>query len=110
MALYGWTGDNGDPDNFLDVLLGCTSSRVGGNNVSKWCQRDYDSLVVKAKLTADQDERARLYREAQLIFKAEAPWVPLAHSVVFMATRREVVGYRMDPLGRQIFDQVDLQP
>jgi dipeptide transport system substrate-binding protein len=110
MALYGWTGDNGDPDNFLDVLLGCTSSRVGGNNVSKWCQRDYDSLVVKAKLTADQDERARLYREAQLVFKAEAPWVPLAHSVVFMATRREVVGYRMDPLGRQIFDQVDLQP
>ncbi len=35
MALYGWTGDNGDPDNFLDVLLGCTSARIGGNNIAQ---------------------------------------------------------------------------
>ena len=51
-----------------------------------------------------------LYRKAQAIFKAEAPWVPIAHSVVFMAPRREVKGFQMDPLGRHIFDRVDLQP
>jgi dipeptide transport system substrate-binding protein len=36
--------------------------------------------------------------------------VPLAHSVVFMATRREVQGFRMDPLGRHDFSGVDLRP
>ena len=49
MALYGWTGDNGDPDNFLHTLLGCTAARPGGNNIARWCDADYDALVTKAK-------------------------------------------------------------
>jgi dipeptide transport system substrate-binding protein len=109
MALYGWTGDNGDPDNFLDVLLGCTSARPGGNNIAKWCDRAYDDLVLKAKRTPVQATRAALYRDAQVIVKREAPWVPIAHSVVFMAVRKEVVGFKIDPLGRHPFDGVDLR-
>jgi dipeptide transport system substrate-binding protein len=108
MALYGWTGDNGDPDNFLHVLLGCPAARQGGNNIAKWCNAEYDALVTRAKLTAKQSEREALYRAAQEIFKREAPWVPLAHSVVFMATRKEVTGFKIDPLGRHPFEGVDL--
>lgn len=109
MALYGWTGDNGDPDNFMHVLLGCTAARIGGNNVARWCDEEFDALVNEAKLTPDQAKRTALYRKAQEIFKRESPWVPLAHSVVFMAERKEVDGFRMDPLGRQPFDGVDLK-
>ncbi len=109
MALFGWTGDIGDPDNFLDVLLGCTSARPGGNNIAKWCEPTYDSLVTRAKRILDRNEREGLYREAQAIAKREAPWVPIAHSLVFMATRKEVTGFRMDLLGRHAFDKVDLQ-
>lgn len=110
MALYGWTGDNGDPDNFLHVLLGCRSARVGGNNIAKWCNPAYDDLVTKAKLTAEQGEREQLYKKAQVIAHADAPWVPIAHSVVLMATRRNVSGFVMDPLGRQLFETVDITP
>jgi len=110
MALYGWTGDNADPDNFLNVLLGCTAARPGGNNVAKWCNRDYDARVTAARLTNDHAERVRLYREAQEIFKAEAPWVPIAHSIVFMATRKEVSGFHPDPLVRQPFETMALEP
>ena len=108
MAIYGWTGDNGDPDNFLHVLLGCASARIGGQNIAKWCDPVYDDLVTRAKATADQAERERLYAKAQEVFKQQAPWVPIAHSVVFTATRREVTGFRMDPLGRQMFQGVDI--
>jgi dipeptide transport system substrate-binding protein len=108
MALYGWTGDNGDPDNFLHVLLGCTAARPGGNNIAKWCDPEYDRLVNEAKLTTDQAVRTALYKQAQQIFHEEAPWAPLAHSVVFMATRANVTGFKMDPLGRQPFEGVDL--
>jgi dipeptide transport system substrate-binding protein len=109
MALYGWTGDNGDPDNFLHLLLGCAAARPGGNNIAKWCNPAYDELVTNAKLTAVRSEREKLYARAQEIFKQEAPWVPLAHSVVFMAVRKGVSGFRMDPLGRQLFQNVDVQ-
>jgi len=109
MALYGWTGDNGDPDNFLDVLLGCTAARPGGNNIARWCNSDYDALVNEAKRLSDRKKREALYRQAQVIFHDEAPWVPLAHSVVMMATRENVAGFKMDPLGRQPFEGVDLK-
>lgn len=110
MALFGWTGDNGDPDNFLGLLLGCTSARPGGNNVAKWCDAQYDGLVTEARYRPDQSVREGLYRAAQVIAKAQAPWVPLAHSVVHMAVRKEVSGFRMDPLGRHSFTGVDLAP
>jgi dipeptide transport system substrate-binding protein len=108
MALYGWTGDNGDPDNFLHVLLGCIAAREGGNNIAKWCNPEYDALVTEAKLVTDKGKREELYRRAQEIVHDEAPWVPIAHSVVFMATRANVTGFKMDPLGRHAFEGVDL--
>jgi dipeptide transport system substrate-binding protein len=92
----------------MHVLLGCATARPGGNNIAKWCRADYDALVNRAKQTAEQAERARLYGQAQEIVKREAPWVPLAHSVVLMATRKTVKGFRMDPLGRILFEGVDL--
>ncbi len=37
-AILGWTGDNGDPDNFLDTLLGCEA--VGGNTARSGATRN----------------------------------------------------------------------
>ncbi|MDJ0609901.1 MAG: ABC transporter substrate-binding protein [Kiloniellales bacterium] len=105
-VLLGWTGDNGDPDNFLYVLLGCEAAK--GANRARWCHRPFDDLLRKAKSTADVAERTRLYEEAQVIFKDEAPWVTIAHSVVFKPVRKEVVDFKIDPFGGHVFYGVDL--
>ncbi len=107
-VLLGWTGDNGDPDNFLYVLLGCDAAKDGTNR-ARWCHKPFNDLLIKAKQTSNVAERTRLYEEAQLIFKEEAPWVTIAHSVVFMPVRKEVVDYRIDPFGGHPFYGVDLQ-
>jgi dipeptide transport system substrate-binding protein len=104
--MLGWTGDNGDPDNFLHTLLGCDA--VGGNNRAQWCNEEYDNLVNQAKRTTDQAERTRLYEEAQMVFKREAPWVTIDHSLVVMPMRKEVSGYVMSPLGHHAFSGVDI--
>ena len=35
---YGWTGDNGDPDNFF-FLRGCPGGKPGGSNPHQMVQR-----------------------------------------------------------------------
>ncbi|HBS24470.1 ABC transporter substrate-binding protein [Thalassospira sp.] len=104
--MLGWTGDNGDPDNFLAVLLGCDA--VGSANRAQWCNEEFDSLIQQAKTTADVLERTRLYEEAQTVFKREAPWATIAHSIVFEPIRKEVADYKIDPFGGHIFYGVDI--
>jgi dipeptide transport system substrate-binding protein len=106
-VLLGWTADIADPDNFLGVLLGCAG--VGNTNRAQWCHKPYDDLIVQARRVNDQAERAKMYQEAQKIFKEEAPWVTVAHSIVFKPVRQEVVDFRIDPFGGHIFYGVDLK-
>jgi dipeptide transport system substrate-binding protein len=104
----GWTGDNGDPDNFMNVLLGCDAV-AGGSNYARWCHKPFDELVQKARRETKQSARVKLYEEAQKIFKEEAPWVPIAHSTVFRALDKRLVGYKLNPLGTEDFYILDIR-
>jgi dipeptide transport system substrate-binding protein len=108
-GMFGWTGDNGDPDNFFYTLLGCAAAAPGGGNAAKWCNKDFEDLVVKAKATSDQAERTKLYRQAQVVFKEQAPWFTIAHAVQLKPVRKEVVGFTLSPFSRHNFYNVDLK-
>jgi dipeptide transport system substrate-binding protein len=107
-VLLGWTADIADPDNFLGVLLSCQAATDGANR-ARWCYEPFDEKVTEAVRLSDQGERTAMYEEAQEIFKEEAPWVTVAHSIVFMPLRQEVVGYKIDPFGGHVFYGVDLE-
>jgi dipeptide transport system substrate-binding protein len=107
VVMFGWSGDNGDPDNFFVPLLGCEAVKGGGNN-ARWCNKAFEDLVIKAAQTPQQADRAKLYEQAQVIVHDEAPWITIAHSVRFDALRKEVRGYKMDATAHHYFDKVDL--
>jgi dipeptide transport system substrate-binding protein len=104
----GWSGDNGDPDNFLNNLLGCDAARAGGSNTSKWCNKEFNDLILKAQSISDQAERTKLYQQAQVIFHDQAPWIPIAHSVVTEVTAKAVSGYQISAVGLHDFRGVDI--
>lgn len=108
MIQIGWTGDNGDPDNFLHVLLGCAAVKTG-TNYARWCNKDFNELVNQAKVITDQSRRSDLYKKAQVIFNDQAPWVPVAYSRVYRAMSSKVEGYQMHPFGTDIFSTVDIK-
>ena len=109
MGMLGWTGDNGDPDNFLNTLLGCSSAKSNGSNVAKFCYQPFEDLVQKAKVTSDVKERTKLYEKAQVIFKEQAPWFTIAHAVQLAPVRKEVIGYKLSPFAKHTFYGVDMK-
>jgi dipeptide transport system substrate-binding protein len=110
MGMLGWTGDNGDPDNFLHTLLGCDSAKsASGGNIAKFCHKPFDDLVVKAKTVSDQAERTRLYEQAQVIFKEQAPWFTIAHAVQLKPMRKNVIDFKLSPFARHNFHGVDIR-
>lgn len=107
MGLLGWTGDNGDPDNFF-FLRGCAAARQGGQNLSKWCYKEFDDRLLQARKLSEKADRTKLYEEMQVIQKEEAPDVTIAHSVVFEPVSKKVVDWKISPFGRHEFYGVDV--
>ena len=109
LAQLGWVGDNGDPDSFL-YLLSCGSIK-GGQNLARWCYTPFDNLITRARIISDKQRTARLqlYKEAQTIFKEEAPWALLFHSTQYRGMRKNISGYKIDPFGLNIFTYVEIK-
>ena len=99
--LIGWSGDNGDPDNWLGTLFGCDA--LEGNNFSKWCYKPFDDLIKQAKATPDQAERTKLYQQAQHIIQEQVPMSPIAHSTVYQPMSVKVQGFKISPFGLNSF-------
>lgn len=97
VALVGWITDNGDPDNFLFTLF--HTSAIPEQNHAHWSSKEFDALVEKAQREPDQAKRAELYRQAQEVMRKETPVVPLAYQPNIAATRGNVEGYALHPMG-----------
>ncbi|WP_296251056.1 ABC transporter substrate-binding protein [Pseudomonas sp. UBA4194] len=107
VSLIGWTGDNGDPDNWLGTLYSCDA--IGSNNYSMWCDPAYDKLVQQAKRVTDREERSVLYRQAQQLLKQQVPITPIAHSTVNQPVSAKVDGFKVSPFGRNDFGGVSVR-
>lgn len=109
MALLGWTGDNGDPDNFLYVLLDKDNAVTpDAGNIAFYVNDEVHDLLIRARQTTDQAERTRLYEEAQVKIMEDAPWVPLMHTRVPIAVRKGITGYVPNPTGSESLAKVAL--
>ncbi len=106
--LIGWTGDNGDPDNWLGTLYGCDA--VGGNNYTRWCDAAYDKLIKQAKALTDPAQRSALYKQAQQRLSQQQPMSPIAHSTVYQPLSKQVHGFKISPFGLNAFYGVSVAP
>jgi peptide/nickel transport system substrate-binding protein len=109
LALFGWTGDNGDPDNFLYVILDKDSATPpGAQNVCFWKNDAFHALVMRAQVVSDRAARADLYRRALRLVHDDAPCVPLAHTSPPIAFNRRVHGYVPHPDSAELFQELTM--
>jgi peptide/nickel transport system substrate-binding protein len=102
----GWTGDNGDPDNFLAVLFdGLASPAIR----TQWKNEEYHRLMLAGKQTIDQEKRAEIYKEAQKVFHDEVAAICVAHSTVIWPMRNNVMNFKLHPTASVRMKDVKLQ-
>lgn len=82
-----------DPYPFWDSVLA-----TSGQNYSQWDHKIASEYLEEARIAVDVGERARLYRNFQVIFSDELPSLPLYYPVYNYGVDRQVQGVRMGPL------------
>jgi peptide/nickel transport system substrate-binding protein len=109
MCLLGWTGDNGDPDNFLNVLLNsAAATKTSAYNVAYYKNPELDRLLEQAQTTVVESERQDAYYRAQEILHEDAPWAPIAYVKPPIGLEEAVQGFDPNPTSSEAFNGVSL--
>lgn len=86
----GWIGDYPDSQNFCDLLFHSSSPQ----NHTGYKNSEVDALLERARVATSGSDRTRLYRQAERLIVADAPWVPLTHGVAYTLVKPNVAGFR----------------
>lgn len=73
---------------------------TGGQNYSKWDDRQASEYLEQARIELDITERTRLYRNFQVRFASELPALPLFYPIYNYAIDKTVQGVTIGPLYR----------
>jgi ABC-type transport system substrate-binding protein len=95
LFLIAWEADFPDPENFLEVLL--SRKQWGANNDTFYSNPPMDALMAQADPIADMPKRYALYRQAEKIAIADAPWVFLYYPVNYVIRQPWVNDYVLNP-------------
>ena len=93
--LLGWYPDYVDPDNYLYPFL---YSSTSGPVFSCWYSNpEVDQTLVKARQTADLEERAYYYSIVQEYLAKDVPYIPLWSQNQNIAYRNNIKGVSLEP-------------
>ena len=102
ICFYGWTGDNGDPDNFMNLLADTNWSM----NVAHWQDDEYKALIAEGLKTPDGDERDAIYLQCEEMVAEKQPWVLISHSKNLLGYSPKVKDFYYHPTGVAFFKGV----
>jgi len=96
MAQMAWMTN--DPDTLPFLALRTDAwPEAGGFNSGYYSNPEVDALLEAARVETDPDERARLYREMQVIVQEDAPWVFVANWMQNAVTSDAVENFQLEP-------------
>ncbi|KQB02097.1 peptide ABC transporter substrate-binding protein [Vibrio metoecus] len=84
----GWCGDYNEASSFLTLLMSSNSS-----NDSKYHSAEYDATLEKAMTSTSEEERQKLYAEAEKLLARDMPIAPIYQYVRSRLVSPTVGGY-----------------
>jgi len=95
ICFYGWTGDNGDPDNFMNLLADSNWSM----NVARFNDSEYKALIKQGLETPEGPDRDAIYKQCEEMVAAKQPWLVLSHSRNLCGLNPKVNDFFYHPTG-----------
>jgi ABC-type transport system substrate-binding protein len=105
MWSLGWSTVTPDAESFHLMLYG---PNRGQANRSRFAHAPYDRLFEQAKRTPHGPARDAVWREANRVFLAYAPWKLGMHRITTNLSQPWVVGYRMNPVLNSVWKWIDV--
>src|SRR5215213_8149253 len=103
LYLLGWTGDYGDPDNFIGTFFQDGQKAWG---TDKKPNQEVMDLLDKAESETDIEARKGIYEDANRAIMDWLPGVPYAHSKPALAFKAGIEGYQPSPVSLESFATV----
>jgi peptide/nickel transport system substrate-binding protein len=101
--LLGWTGDYGDPDNFVGTFFQNPQKAWGFENP------EIHGALADAETETDFATRESLYQDANRLIMDFLPGVPYVHTQPALAFAANVKGYVPSPVSLEPFSTVTIE-
>jgi peptide/nickel transport system substrate-binding protein len=93
LNLIGWSGDYGDPDNFVGTFFKTPNPQFNFNNPAIF------NILTRAANEANYKKRVALYEKANIMIMEYLPAVPYAHSLSLLGAEKRVHNLIAMPTG-----------
>jgi peptide/nickel transport system substrate-binding protein len=93
LNLIGWTGDYGDPDNFLGTFFRNFNPQFGFTNTA------ITGILNRALNEPNFPKRVKLYQQANILIMKYLPGIPYAHATPALGAEKRITKLIATPVG-----------
>ncbi|WP_040213336.1 ABC transporter substrate-binding protein [Clostridium polynesiense] len=94
MFLFGWLGDSGTADNFIEPLIDINNS----SNRNKYNNPELMKLLEKSKMTQNPYKYRERLSKLEAKMMEDAPWITLTNICVTYGYNKRIKGFKVHPL------------
>jgi oligopeptide transport system substrate-binding protein len=106
MFYTGWIADYPHPQDFLDILFHSGSD----TNYGGYGNPQVDALLEEAGVEPDTSLSLGLYQQAEQMLVDDAACIPLGFGRNYVLVKPYVEGYKLNPLGFAMLNEVSVEP
>jgi peptide/nickel transport system substrate-binding protein len=110
LYMLGWTGDNGDPDNFVCYFFCMDAKDTPITREGFLADKEISDMLKKAATLTNQAERAKLYQQAEKLIFDRVLRIFIANNQPPLAFSKKVSGYVVNPTSTEYFNTVSVAP
>jgi len=100
VARAGWCGDYNEASSFLTLMM--SNNTTGGQH---WGNKEYDAILDKAMTTTSEEERQKLYADAEALMAKDMPIAPIYQYVKARLLSPKVGGFPVNNAEEKIYDK-----